>query len=371
MNINRDSSERSIGILTFPRSASHGAALQMYALYETVLSFGERPEILHYYSPYMRQIRHTDSARGGSLRAVFRRAVRRVVHWRAFLGFRRFEARMIHMPKRPFGDKAYLCTLAPRYRAVICGSDQVWNPNITNYDLSYFLDFCGAETKRIAYAPSFGFTDFSPEYDAAIARELKQFAALSVREAQGSEKVKALIGSEPQLVLDPTFLVPREKWEGLAVPCKTPAQYILYYSLRHSQEMLRFCRQLSEQTGLPIVVAGGNTLSKWKAHGGTVQYVPDTDPPQWLYLISHASYVVTNSFHGLAFSVIFRKSFFLGLSSLTNARLEHLVTMLGLEGQIIRDGMTTADTDYTAAESVLQSMTDSSLKYLRQALRNG
>lgn len=365
-----DPSGKRIGILSFPNSVSHGAALQMFALYETVLSLGGCPEILNYYSPYMQKRRHTESAHQGLLRTAIFGAVRSIVHWRAILGFRRFEARMVHMPKKPFGSKAYLEKIAPKYWAIISGSDQVWNPDITDYDLSYFLDFCDYRTKRIAYAPSFGFIDFPVEYDEAIANELKQFDAVSVREMQGVEKVKALIGREPCLVLDPTFLIPRTKWEAIEIQCKTPEQYILYYAIHRSDEMIQFCNKLSAKTGIPIVVAGGNSISKKGPFGELAHYIPDTDPLQWLYLISHANYVVTNSFHGLSFSVIFRKNFFLDLSSQTNARLENLVAMLGLERQIIRKGMTPVLTDYTAAEVVLETMTDSSLDYLRQALRD-
>lgn len=370
MNNRSDFSEKCIGILTFPHSASHGAALQMYALYDAVLSLGERPKIINYYSTYMRHVRHTNSANVGTLRSLCYRTVRKVVHLRTIIGFHRFEEQMDHLPQRSFSDRACLKTIASDCSAVICGSDQVWNPDITNYDLSYFLDFCGSGTKRIAYAPSFGFTNFPAEYDAAITNELKQFDAISIRESQGREKVKKLIGKEPQIVLDPTFLVPREKWEALGIPCKTPARYILYYAINRSEEMVKFCKQLSEKTGLPIVVAGGNIISKIQSHGKSVQYVPDTDPLRWIYLVSNATYVVTNSFHGLSFSIIFRKNFFLDLSSRTNDRLEHLISMLGLERQIIRKGITTEAIDYKAADTILDSMVDSSFDYLRQALRD-
>lgn len=355
-----------VGILTFPCSTSHGAVLQMYALYEVVEVFGFCPEIIHYHSEHMRGLRHTTAFHGGTLR----RAARRLIHWRAYRGFRCFERQMRHYPQKPFGDKAQLRALSPRWRAVICGSDQVWNPKITGQDLSYFLDFCGPETARIAYAPSFGFTEFPPDYDAAIAWELERFSAVSVREVQGQQKVFALTGHEPTLVLDPTFLLPVERWAALERPCKLREPYILYYALRQSDEMFAFCTRLAEEKQLPILFIGGNMFSNLKARNG-MRYFPDADPAQWLYLISHARYVVTNSFHGLAFSISFRKDFFLGLSSLTNDRLTNLVSLLRLERQIIRPDIQMTDTDYSEAEKILPVMKERSMAFLRRALNDG
>ncbi len=369
MNINCNSDNRRVGILTFPNSTSHGAVLQMYALYNTIAEMNYCPEVIYYHNNYMRKLEHVSEQQKGALRSAFRMITRRLVHGKMYRGFRRFELTMTHNPTKPFSDCERLFSLGAGYQSVICGSDQVWNPKITDYDISYFLNFCSSETDRIAYAPSFGFTNFSSDYDAAIAHELSAFTAVSVRERQGQEKIKELIGYVPELVLDPTFLIPPTQWESLETRCKVPNQYILYYSLRHADDTMRFCMEFAKKKQIPVVVVGGNMFSNLKA-GANVQYMYDTDPTQWLYLIHHASYVVTNSFHGLAFSIIYRKNFFLSLTSLTNERLENLVSLFGLEKQIIRDGTESNDTDYAAAETVLPVMREQSLNFLKRALNH-
>ena len=364
----KDRTDRSrVGILTFTDSTSFGAVLQMHALYKAVESCGSRPEIIHYQNRYMRTLQHTSSAYGSPVRSVIRRLARYVIHRKSVRGFRRFEMRLEHYPHFAFRRKERLLSLAGRYAAVICGSDQVWNPEITGCDLSFFLDFCGSGTARVSYAPSFGSTDLPEDFVKAAAKELGRFKALSVREAKGREKVAAMTGCCPANVLDPVFLMPRSYWSSLGKPSGTEGPYILYYAVRQSEEMRAFCERLAERKRLPVLVVGGNLFSGRRA-GGRVRFCPDLDPVRWLYLVEHAEYIVTNSFHGLAFSIIFRRNFFLGLSSLTNDRLTDLISELKLGEQIIGPKTHLNETDYTAAEGILPGLAERSMAYLRQAL---
>ncbi len=370
MNTSKNKSGKRVGILTFPCSISHGAVLQMYALYETILSMGYDVEIINYYNEYMRKTKHFSSFREiRTVKAVLRRAFRRIVHWKLYRGFQSFEKRMTHYPSGYFSSKTELRALSGRYQSVVCGSDQVWNPDITGYDTSFFLDFCDDKTRRIAYAPSFGNTDYPEAFRASISEELARFYALSVREVQGQKKVYEISGRNPELVLDPTFLIAPEQWAQLEEPCAVEEPYILYYSLRHTKEILHFCERLSEEKKMKIVVIGGNIFNAVRHRKTRLHYLRDIDPAHWLYLVSHAAYIVTNSFHGLAFSIIFRKNFFLALTSLTNSRLENLVSLLGLESQIIRGDCKLNETNYDVADRVLPEMRKNSLEYLETALK--
>ena len=275
---------------------------------------------------------------------------------------------MKHFPDKPLRTSSALRGLSNRYGYVICGSDQVWNPDITGSDAGFFLDFCGEDTRRISYAPSFGTTAFTKEFDEIIAKELRKFSALSVREKQGQEKVRELTGRIPELVLDPTFLLSADDWSKLASPMNVCSPYILYYPVIRNDKTKRFCQSLSEKKGLDILMIGGSFISANKRHDHGMRHIHDIDPRQWLYLFLNAEYIVTDSFHGLAFSVIFRKKVFPALVSNTNSRLEHLISMLGLEGQVIRDGGTISDPDYTIADRLLPKMQEHSVEFLKKAL---
>lgn len=355
-----------VGIFTFPNSTSYGAVLQMYALYHSVESLGHAPEVVNYHNAYMKAQKHT------SRRSWLRQTLGQLLHYRQYRKFHQFEKkRMGRYPKAPISDPAGLPELAKRYDAVICGSDQVWNPDITGGDLSYFLNFCDEDTKRVAYAPSFGLSEFSDDFSNAIRGDLEKFHALSVREAPGQALIADLIGKNVPLVCDPTLLMSADEWARMEK--KHPAAegaYIFYYTIRTSATLWNQCKAFAKEKGLKIVAVGGNPLTKWKQRDEQVEYAVDIGPEEWLYLLHHARYVVTNSFHGTAFSINYRKDFYVEFSSLTNSRLAQITQTLGLSAQITgKDSFSGAAADYSVTDHVLPQMRKASMDYLSGALK--
>lgn len=358
-----------VGILTFCNTTSYGAALQMYALYRSVEKFGHDAELLHYQNRWMKEERHTVAMQNKPYAVMrLKKTVSAFRHrhlWRAFRGF---EASMVCMPERVTSDKNALRALSDRYDAVICGSDQVWNPDITGADLSYFLNFCGARTKRISYAPSFGVEALPKDFAEAAAKELARFSSLSVREEAGQALIRDMIGKDAELVLDPTLLLTAEEWEALetAHPM-AQGEYILYYPVRSAGCLWSYCEAFAERKGLKILRIGRSVKSK---DTDRVKYLFDVSPQELLFLLHHAKYVVTNSFHGTAFAINYRKNFFVELSSATNSRLSQIVRTFGLEEQVVREaGAVLRDTtDYKKTEELLPALRDHSLRFLREAL---
>ena len=365
-----------VGILTFPNSTSYGATLQMYALYSTVNKLGHKAEIINYHNAYMKARKHLGQlSTMRRLRNLVKRASGAVLHRRLGVVFRQFEAQNVDLfPKKAFDDKSCLGNLSDRYGAVICGSDQVWNPNITDWDMSFFLDFCGEHTRRISYAPSFGVESLSPERVSSASAELKKFHAISSREESGRVLVKQMTGEDVPVVVDPTMLLSSEEWINIekAHPLAN-GEYILYYTVYSSQSLMKYCRELSKKTGLKIIVIGGNAIRKMKNRDPMFDYAVDVSPSEWLYLMHHARYVVTNSFHGTAFSINYRKDFYLEFSSPANSRLEHIISMLGLESRVIGDGMDdpALACDYSFADQKLPVLCSESMMYLEDALNVG
>ncbi len=355
-----------VGIFTFPNSTSYGAALQMYALYHTVETLGHTPEVINYQNTYMKEQKHIRSS------TWLRQTAGKLLHHRVYRNFRNFEKNlMTSYPRRAITDSKELYKLTERYDAVICGSDQVWNPDITGRDLSYFLNFCDADTRRVAYAPSFGISEFSNGFANAIRDDLEKFHALSVREAPGQALIFGLIGKDVPLVCDPTLLLAAEDWAQLEKPHPAAqGAYILYYTIRSSATLWNKCKAFAKENGLKIVVIGGNPLKKWKKRDEQICYAVDIAPEEWLYLLHHARYVFTNSFHGTAFSINYHKDFYVEFSSLTNSRLEQITRTLELQAQIVGEGeVSGAAVDYTAADRVLTQMRNASMDYLMGALK--
>lgn len=358
-----------IGILTFCNSQSYGAALQMYALYRTLEGMGHDVELIHYQNPWMKKALHTAQMQNSSaMSRRIKRCAKRLIHHRLFRVFRRFERKMVCFPSSLVTDRRKLSDIAKRYDAVVCGSDQVWNPDITGSDLSYFFDFCGSGTRRISYAPSFGVEKLPDRFAQAAAEELRRFAAVSVREEEGCALVGEMLGSTPTLVLDPTFLRDRAQWEAEEEPCSTQGEdYILYYPVRSNGCLWSYCEKLAEETGLKILKIGGGPKDRSTEK---VRYMKDVGPAELLYLIHHAKYIGTNSFHGMALAINYRKNFFVELSSTTNSRMAQLVRSFGLEGRVIRDARTVLplETDYSVTNERLPEWKERSLQFLREAL---
>jgi len=358
-----------VGILTFPNSVSYGAVLQMYALQQAVKLLGHDAEVINYHNAYMKQERHCG---GADWKSRAKRMARRMVHSPLYSNFRRFEREEMNLfPAKSFSEAEKLTQVGRNYQAVICGSDQVWNPDITNTDLSYFLNFCEAETRRVAYAPSFGIEQFSDGFCQSIQKELRQFYALSAREMPGQQLTQKLTGRPVQLVVDPTLLLESDHWQTMEQPyAAADGDYILYYTVLSSKTLWKQALALSKNTGMKIVVVGGNRLNKKKMQDVQVEYAVDIGPRQWLYLVHHARYVVTNSFHGTAFSINYRKDFYVEFSSKTNSRLAQIVGDLGLTDRVVTEkNIEPAAADYSAAEQTLPTMRQASWDYLKQALQ--
>ena len=331
-----------VGIMTFPNSTSYGAVLQMYALYSTLTAAGCKTEVINYHNHYMKDEMHMSTPKNAHTKN--RTIQRKVVHFKQYREFRVFEKNMEKYPRQTIHSKEDLLQINSRYSHVICGSDQVWNPDITGHDMSYFLDFCDAGTKRISYAPSFGISEFSEPFKEKIYPELTRFSAVSAREQEGKQFLENMLQREVPLVLDPTFLLDSTacaREEDTHFAAQKP--YILYYAIKRSRELFDFSLDLARKKNSKIVVVGGNFLSNIKNKQDGVEYAWDISPRQWLYLVHHADCIVTNSFHGTAFSINYQKEFFVEFSSDTNSRLRQLIQTTGLENRVI--GKDTAQWD--------------------------
>lgn len=363
-----------VGIFTFPNSVSYGATLQMYALYDAVKRMGHDAEIINYHNAYMKAEKHIESSKNSvPIKSFAKKIIRNLIHVRLYSSFRRFEKENMELyPSDNFTEKQKLSDIGKRYNAVICGSDQIWNPYITDTDLSFFLDFCGNNTRRISYAPSFGIDTFSDCFSNLIKKELVVFHALSVREKPGQDLIYKLIGKEASLVLDPTFLVSADRWTEMER--KHPAakdEYILYYTVRHSDNLFRHCMDFSSETGLKVVIVGGNFLKVVQNKNPLIEYAIDIGPDEWLYLLHNARYIFTNSFHGTAFSINYKKDFFVEFSSLTNSRLEQIIGDLKLENRIVKNDnkLCLEPIDYHSVEKYISELRKSSEQFLNSALQ--
>lgn len=166
------------------------------------------------------------------------------------------------------------------------------------------------------------------------------------------------------VVVDPTFLIEKEQWNELADALQINKPYILVYQLVPSKKLTHFVNKMKKETGLPVVYVmfpmGEFVKGKYKLGLG---------PEKWLGYIKNAEYVITDSFHGVAFSIIFQKQFWVVLTQLST-RIENILGKLGLEQRIVRDinEVTVEPINYGIVEPKLVTLIDNSEEVLKKCL---
>lgn len=225
----------------------------------------------------------------------------------------------------------------PLLDAYVTGSDQVWNPQNNGFDQAHFLTFAPQGARKIAYAASFGVSTLPRRYWGDYRLWISQIDHVSVREVDGARIVSEVAGVPVEVVLDPTLLIDAYSWRRISVPPSLSRPYVLCYHVTNDQQNAQWisntAQQVSSITGWSIVVVGRQVLPQ---KGRSIKDLTDAGPLDFLGLVDNASAVVTDSFHGVAFSVTFRKPFFLVLNTdfSRNSRLTHLVEELGLKTRL-------------------------------------
>ncbi|OPZ97625.1 MAG: Polysaccharide pyruvyl transferase [Bacteroidetes bacterium ADurb.Bin408] len=356
-----------IGIITFHRAINYGAILQAYALQHVVEKMGCDCNVIDYRNKVLeskhKKVRLRDCRNPLDMaRFIFYSGHNN----RKYDKFRDFLNTHIKMSST-CNSTEDLQRIAPQYDRFICGSDQVWNHRITNFDKNYFLDFCNNPVKKNSYAASFGFSSLSNEYVEKYQLLLKGFNKIAVRESQGKEIIRKLIGKNVDVVLDPTMLLDGADWAKIACEYRTK-NYILVYAFgRTSETMKIFIEKLAFQTKCSVVYISPTIYKQVKA-----TYEKCIGPAEFLGLFKNAKYVVTNSFHGTAFALIFNKNFFLEMlpeSQGVNSRLENILNVFELHARQIINGDNAhilKAINYNNVNMILETERQKALEYLQQ-----
>lgn len=292
--------------LTFQNSENYGATLQAYALQKALVKVGVENDVLNYQCKYM-------GAPYG-LAAFKRKGLIRFLLGIAYSIVRlprrgKFKEFRSHIKMTPELDISDLHALEDQYDAFIAGSDQVWNDSITDFDPSYYFDFVRSPEKKMSYAASFGFEKIPNNLKLKYKELLKDFYFFNMREESGVKNIELLLNKPANLVLDPTMLLTKEEWDMVACPSAKKDKYILVYQTTVSSFLLNTAKKLAHSTGYKIVTIpfplGGFLKSKMELTAG---------PREWIGLIRDAEIIVTDSFHGSAFAILYNKELYVCLT---------------------------------------------------------
>lgn len=307
-----------IGILTHHFGINYGGILQCFALSSYLQQMGHTTVIIsrepnkNWKTPIriclekmglLRFVEHTDRADGSKIRTFVNKHFTRT------------------QPIRSHSKMEQVCK-DYNLQAVIVGSDQVWRKEfIEKWGLEYFLDFVPNGVQKLSYAASIGVNhwDYNEEESKHIAQLLASYKAISVREDEAADLIAEALNLKVNVMPDPTLLISAEQYKSLFENRRIISEpYTFIYWLNPDESELR-----------PIITeqkAAGKKIIRISLH--------QTDPlpsiEDWLSLMAHADYVVTDSFHGVVFALIFERTLHIHCNKAGGfGRIRSLLNMLG------------------------------------------
>lgn len=361
-----------IGTITFHGSHNYGSMLQAYALQEYVkklLNSDRIPcnyQIINYRSEIQKEIYQTpkpDKAKN-------------LVKWFMYLPYkkqldtqyRKFEAFITdHLhPTEEFSCSDHLPGIASRFDVLVAGSDQIWNVRARDFDLAYLLPAC--PRKKISYAASLGplTIDWKSYQTEEYSNLLNDFSSVSVREKKSLEMLREILpGKNVEILPDPTFLLDRCAWRKIQSGMN-PGKYILFYCLEPSREHIRIAKLLSKKLGVPV--AATKYRNKYDYFNPFVKQY-DAGPCDFLSLVDHAAAILTSSFHGTVFSLIYGKPFYV-INGMEDGRIRDILKLFGAEKNNLPFGLQDVEPPLAVrnTEFVIRCEQEKARAYLTAAL---
>lgn len=355
---------------------NYGASLQAYALQEYCRSLGHDYKIIDYKPPYLSNHYKLNIIANPR----FDKPIVRLLYLLAKLPgrlrerkrkrlFDQFKVQYLSLTGNRYGSSGEISSAIKDGKLdadlYIAGSDQIWNTFFRNgRDEAFYLDFVGDRGRTISYAASFATERIFSGADSFVKEKLTNFDAISVRESSAMSLLSLLGYNDATLVCDPVFLLNEKAWRSIIVNVKAiKTDYILVYDCDKSAVLRDVAEELKRITQLPIYRIS-DTCGRYDDMDFS-----NSGPLEFVSLVANARYVVANSFHALAFSMIFRKDFFIvNRSEKINTRMRDFLDYLGLSERLISQHNEIDDKkiDFKQSNSRLKTLIEESKDFLTQ-----
>lgn len=347
-----------IGILTYHRTNNVGAVLQNYALQQVLLESGISVETIDYFCDAIEKQNRIWGVSG------WKEVVKRLISIKPYIirekKFNKFRKKYLILSGEKY-SRSDIKSANDRYDKFVVGSDQVWNLKLNGNDMTFFLDFVYNDFKKYSYAGSFGSSELLENTKALVLKELKEFSSILVRE----NEAKVMLEKEnidSTVVLDPTLLLPQEKWIELIEDqpnIKINKPFVFVYIVANTPDLLDAALDYANRKQMDVYCMHYNYRKYSKCNN-----LRSVSPNEFLYYIKNAEKVFCSSFHAVCFSIIFEKNFTCALDKNkknNNSRLITLCSNLELENTILDNGI---------EEEIIYENVNQKLKHYREISLN-
>lgn len=346
-----------IGILTFNWAINYGAVLQLYALYSYLKNSDHDVYVLNYI-PYElgKSYRPKILEKPLKIKSIAKKSLQKLIKHRQITKFDEFIAKNLNLTEE-ITKISDLDRLIQSFDLIVVGSDQVWNYDITkNYLEAYLLN--GINCNKISYAASLGKKEINNEARILFEEALKDFDFISLREESSIECLKRIYDTDYKVCVDPIFLLNKDSWVNFARESNYSIykkEYILIYMLEYNSNLINVCKYLSKKYKLSVVSIEIPMLSTQRMFNmNNIKKLNNVGPRDFVKLFLGSKYILTNSFHGTAFSLIFEKPFISFAHSNVNLRIKNLLKLYGLED----DQVSCEVKDFNLIENILSKSQD-------------
>lgn len=343
---------KKVGIVTLLGN-NYGGILQAYALkqYINTMNTGLKVQHINYIPKFNKK--------------NIKNVLKNIIYTNRNIKFRKFKKKYLEMTEK-VGN--FDCLNFDYY---IAGSDQIWNSDIDiNIRKYYYLGFTQSKNK-ISYAASIGKSQLCEDnYEDLISNYLNDFKRISMREEEGAKVYQSLTNNKIETVIDPTLLLNKNEWDKVKVEYKCDKNYTFVYILGITNEYINIINDISEVYNLDII-----ELFYKKCFKKSLKCENKFGPSEFIGAIDNAKNVITNSFHGMVFSILYKKDFIVLTRGNMNSRMYNLLEKLGLLERIIKEEEYDANKvknmssiDYDKVEIILDKERKKSNIFLEKAL---
>lgn len=357
-----------IGILTFHRAYNYGARLQCYALTRYIQSLGHNVEIIDYYPTFFKEeysVFPLKQIRKASFRSKLALLVESIIHLPLTIIRKRKFDRFLY--SLPLTETFSISSQYGDFDIVFVGSDQVWNRQLTGNtaDPLFTGEIDHSGIKLNAYAASTNLVTNAIDYP-FYTQILNNFDRVSVREDNFCDLCNKIMPGCALTVVDPVLLLDRKEWETIAVKPKDN-DYLLVYTVPSDPSVMKLARMVAESRKLKIIELVPNIKYIYKNNARQI-----AAPEEFVGYFLYASYIVTTSFHGTAFSINFEKQFStILLGSSVDDRSISILNKLGLESRAVACSsiaLPKSEIDYTKVKNRLDIIKQISFQYIRESI---